>query len=100
MAKRYTRRTEAEWQEHIHHQQQSGLSITAYCQQHKLATSNFYHWRNKLNQYTESNSATSVSSDWLALPTAVTPSPSLSKGALTTITLSLPGNITLSIASS
>jgi hypothetical protein len=38
------------WQEHITAWQSSGLSQTAYCQQHDLKLNTFTYWRNKLNQ--------------------------------------------------
>lgn len=38
----------AQWQSHIEAWQRSGLSQTAYCQQHDLVWSRFCYWRRKL----------------------------------------------------
>ena len=96
MSKRpYTRRSPSQWQHHLDDQQASGLTIDAYCQQHQLATSNFYYWRSKLNKPVAST-VESTPSDWLAMPSAVPPL-TQADGAQTKITLSLPGGITLSI---
>ena len=96
MSKRpYTRRSRQEWQQHIHDQLHSGLSINAYCEQHQLAPSNFYQWRSKLNRCIAST-AEPTESDWLAMP-AVSPPRFQVDGTRSTITLSLPGGITLSI---
>ena len=44
---------------------QSGLSITAYCQQQRIAASNFYAWRKKLGVAIQQ--ITSNASDWHAV---------------------------------
>ena len=38
------------WQQHILDQQRSGLSIAAYCREHKLTPSQFYTQRRKLKR--------------------------------------------------
>lgn len=42
------RRTSVQWQQILQEQDQSGLSIKEYCQQHNIATSCFFKWRGKL----------------------------------------------------
>jgi len=41
-------RNETQWQTLIQNQQTSGLTISNYCQQHKLPTSSFYAFKKKL----------------------------------------------------
>ena len=96
MSKRpYTRRSPNQWQQHIDNQQASGLTIAAYCQQHQLATSNFYHWRSQLNNRVAA-AVESTGDEWLAMPTAVSPQ-TQANNTHATVTLSLPGGITLCI---
>jgi hypothetical protein len=96
----YTRRTPAQWQQHITDQQHSGLSIAGYCRQNHLATSNFYTWLSKLrpNHHHQATSSKQVKNDWLAIPRDFTASSSPSEGN-TLITLTLPGNIILTLRS-
>lgn len=92
----YTRRTREQWQQHINNQPQSGLTIAAYCKEHGLTTASFYSMRSKLKDSKGSSTAKAVSENdehWLPMMSTVG-SPSS-----THITLSLPGNITLSIQS-
>ena len=91
-------RSQQQWQEHINVQQSSGLSITAYCQQHRLTTSNFYNWRSKLKAVNEipGTRDTQDDADWLAIPTEVENQPEL-KTQKRVLTLSLPGGITLTL---
>jgi putative transposase len=58
-------RSAAQWRTIFSQQQNSGLSVTAFCGQHKLATSNFYTWRKKLNGTLLP--VASGSSDWHAI---------------------------------
>jgi hypothetical protein len=51
-----SRQGQKQWQEHIALQQESGLSIAAYCQEFKLGPSNFYAWRKRLS-YSESGAS-------------------------------------------
>ncbi len=44
------RRTLADWKQLIELQRESGLSITVFCKQKNLPTSNFYKYRSKLEQ--------------------------------------------------
>lgn len=100
MSKRpYTRRNQSQWQQHIHKQTQSGLSIAAYCQHHQLTPSNFYYWRAKLNTGSSDSITGSTDNPWLSVTNIsdATASPSHSIASNHTITLSLPGGITLSI---
>lgn len=98
--RKYTHRTPEQWQDHLHHQKESGLTIAAYCQQQGLAVSNFYSWRKKsLRADSDStNKAQEHSAAWVA----VTPEPTIIDStpptdASTDITLTLPGNIQLTI---
>lgn len=49
-ARRYTRRSEAQWRELIANYDQSHLTLEAYCQQHQIAPSGFYTWRKRLKR--------------------------------------------------
>ena len=40
----HSQRGKAFWLNHVQRWQESGLSKAAYCQQHNLKASNFYHW--------------------------------------------------------
>lgn len=47
-ARRYARRSVAQWRELVRQCAQSGLSQTAFCQSHGVAVSSLHHWRRKL----------------------------------------------------
>lgn len=38
------------WEERIREQENSGLTIIAWCSQHKIAKQSYYYWRKKLKQ--------------------------------------------------
>jgi hypothetical protein len=38
------------WQQLVAQQQQSGLSVRAFCQQHRISEYSFYQWRKRLAQ--------------------------------------------------
>lgn len=44
------KRTAAQWQQLIQAQQESDLTVSQFCSEHKLAPSNFYAQRNKYRQ--------------------------------------------------
>jgi hypothetical protein len=46
------------WQSLFIQQKNSGLSITDFCQQHKMATSTFYAWKKRITQIDGSNKST------------------------------------------
>lgn len=45
--RKYTRRSQEEWQALINQWQQSGLSATNFCKQHYLSRASFYKWRQR-----------------------------------------------------
>tara|TARA_B100000780_G_C20659622_1_gene262631 strand:- start:140 stop:430 length:291 start_codon:yes stop_codon:yes gene_type:complete len=74
---------------------QSGLSITAFCQQHGIATSNFYTWRKKLGVVTPE--ITSNASDWHVLEPSAPPLPLAAENAEPSwdLELTMPGGAVL-----
>jgi len=101
MTKRtYTRRSPSQWQHHLTDQQQSGLSIADYCKQHKIAASNFYTWRSKLNTTKEEmpNTAAEAGTDWFPITDALSTASSVNAQGVS-MTLSLPGGMTLTLRS-
>ena len=48
MFKRYTPEKVQDWKEKILQQQNSGLSITHWCQEHQVVECQFYYWKSKL----------------------------------------------------
>jgi transposase-like protein len=45
--RKYTRRSQEEWQALISQWQQSGLSAANFCKQHHLSSASFYKWRQR-----------------------------------------------------
>tara|TARA_R110001583_G_scaffold92911_2_gene235628 strand:+ start:194 stop:493 length:300 start_codon:yes stop_codon:yes gene_type:complete len=43
-----------QWQQHLNLWRESGLSQTAFCQQHNIAAHNFQYWRKRLSPKTDS----------------------------------------------
>lgn len=41
-----------EWEEKIHQQQASGLSIQRWCDEHQIKAHTFHYWKDRLNQKT------------------------------------------------
>ena len=74
---------------------QSELSITAFCQQQHIATSNFYTWRKKLGVPLHSSLASSTS-NWHAIePVAAAPATLPGDTLSWDLELSLPGGTVL-----
>ena len=46
-AKKYIRRSEAQWRELVEEFDRSGLSLEAYCKHNRIAPSGFYTWRKR-----------------------------------------------------
>jgi putative transposase len=88
------RRSAAQWRTIFSQQQNSGLSVTAFCGQHKLTTSNFYTWRKKLNGILLP--VASGSSDWHAIePMASSVGSDASINTVWDLELTLPGGAVL-----
>ena len=89
-----SRLSAAQWRTVFSQQQNSGLNVTAFCQQHKISTSNFYTWRKKLSGALLP--LDSGSSDWHAVKPAV-PSVGSENAALSAwdLELTLPGGAVL-----
>jgi len=58
--RKYTRRSEAQWRKLIENFEHSNLTLEAYCQHHKIASSGFYSWRKRFEN--EVNTQTSAES--------------------------------------
>jgi transposase-like protein len=56
--KKRQRRSDAEWQQLIEQQQRSGLSASAFCQQHGLSSKTFYKRRQALREPTKATDST------------------------------------------
>ena len=84
------RRTREQWQELIDKQAAGELTVSEFCAQHALTVSNFYLWRKKLSD--DSQSLASQDS-WLAfdMPASADREP----GAVWEIELALPGGVVL-----
>jgi hypothetical protein len=50
MTRQYTRRTSEQWLTLVEAQQQSGLSVPRYCEQHELSYASFCKWRQRFAQ--------------------------------------------------
>tara|TARA_B110000037_G_C17097512_1_gene496591 strand:- start:1944 stop:2234 length:291 start_codon:yes stop_codon:yes gene_type:complete len=89
-----SRRSAAQWRTVFSQQQNSGLNVTAFCQQHKIATSNFYTWRKKLSGALLP--LASGSSDWHAIePMASSVGSDVSVNPVWDLELTLPGGAVL-----
>ncbi|KHT57742.1 hypothetical protein RJ44_15070 [Alteromonas macleodii] len=84
------RRTREQWQALVDEQAESELSVTKFCAQYDLTVSNFYLWRKKLSN--DSQSLTQPD-NWLAfdMPASAEKEP----GAAWEIELALPGGVVL-----
>tara|TARA_R110000744_G_scaffold314864_1_gene421882 strand:- start:2018 stop:2293 length:276 start_codon:yes stop_codon:yes gene_type:complete len=87
-----TRRTRQQWQQLIHEQPDSGLTINDYCQQQHITLSGFYQWRKKLTAAPENENT----ADWISLPPVDIPG----HGEDWQIELVLPGGVVLRMNSS
>ena len=47
--KRLPRRSREQWQEIVHNQTQSGLSVQDFCQQNGIGYASFHKWRNRFS---------------------------------------------------
>ena len=84
------RRTREQWQELVDKQAESELTVSEFCAQHALTVSNFYLWRKKLSDDSQS---LAPQDNWLAfdMPT----SGNQSAGSTWEIELALPGGVVL-----
>lgn len=56
--RKYTRRTDKQWQELVNNFNQSDLSLEAYCKQHNIAPSGFYTWRKRVEEQSKQKLST------------------------------------------
>ena len=84
------RRTREQWQVLVDEQAESELSVSKFCAQYDLTVSNFYLWRKKLSDDSQS---LAQQDNWLAfdMPT----SGNQSAGSTWEIELALPGGVVL-----
>ena len=84
------RRTREQWQELVDKQVESELSVSEFCAHHDLTVSNFYLWRKKLSDDSQS---LAKQDNWLAfdMPASADREP----GAVWEIELALPGGVVL-----
>ena len=84
------RRTREQWQELVDKQAESELSVSEFCTHHDLTVSNFYLWRKKLSDDSQS---LAKQDNWLAfdMPASADKEP----GAAWEIELALPGGVVL-----
>ena len=84
------RRTREQWQVLVDEQAESELSVSKFCAQYDLTVSNFYLWRKKLSD----DSQSLVQQDnWLAFDMPA--SGNQSAGSTWEIELALPGGVVL-----
>ena len=81
-----TRRTADDWQTILNQFADSGLSVKQFCLREKLAQSNFYLWRKRLQA--EASSSLTQDAHWQLLTSAQPDAP-------WDIELALPGGVTL-----
>ena len=60
MMKQSPRKSRTQWQALVNQQKQSGLSITHFCQEHKLTESSFYKWQSEFRKAPNGFSCVSV----------------------------------------
>ena len=58
--KRTPRKSPAQWQALVNQQTQSDLSVTNFCQEHKLSESSFYKWQSEFRKAPKGFSCVSV----------------------------------------
>ena len=58
--KRAPRKSRAQWQSLVNKQSLSGLSVTNFCQEHKLTESSFYKWQSEFRKTPNAFSCVSV----------------------------------------
>jgi|TARA_Y100001937_G_scaffold116789_1_gene169193 transposase-like protein len=84
------RRTRAQWQELVDKQAESELSVSEFCTHHDLTVSNFYLWRKKLSDDSQS---LAPQDNWLAFDMPA--SAKQNAGSTWEIELALPGGVVL-----
>ena len=84
------RRTREQWQELVDKQVESELSVSEFCAHHDLTVSNFYLWRKKLSDDSQS---LAQQDNWLAFDMPA--SANQSAGSAWEIELALPGGVVL-----
>ena len=84
------RRTREQWQELIDKQAAGELTVSEFCAQHALTVSNFYLWRKKLSDNSQSPAQ---QDNWLAFDMPA--SAGKVSGATWAIELALPGGVVL-----
>ena len=84
------RRTREQWQELIDKQAESELSVSEFCTHHDLTVSNFYLWRKKLSDDSQS---LAKQDNWLAFDMPA--SAKQNAGSAWEIELALPGGVVL-----
>lgn len=84
------RRTREQWQVLIEKQAESELSVSEFCTQHQLTVSNFYLWRKKLSDDSQSHAQ---QDNWLAFDMPA--SANKEAGSAWEIELVLPGGVVL-----
>ena len=84
------RRTREQWQELVDKQVESELSVSEFCAHHDLTVSNFYLWRKKLSDDSQS---LAKQDNWLAFDMPA--SAGKVSGATWAIELALPGGVVL-----
>jgi transposase-like protein len=90
------RRSRSEWQQIVADQQQSGLSIKAYCDQNEITESSFHLWKKKLSDHPITESDDTNHNNWLSLDIPAT-TPDVKPWD---IELDLPGGVTLRMRTS
>ena len=87
-------RSPEQWRQLIQQQQAGTLAINEFCEKHNASTSNFYHWRKRLN-LKDTRSAQDAD-DWQAIEISQpTTHASSAKAQLWDIEVSLPNGVTL-----
>ena len=84
------RRTRAQWQELVDKQAESELSVSEFCTHHDLTVSNFYLWRKKLSDDSQS---LAPQDNWLAFDMPARANQNA--GSTWEIELALPGGVVL-----
>mgnify|MGYP000309264934 FL=1 len=84
------RRTREQWQELVDKQAESELSVSEFCTHHDLTVSNFYLWRKKLSDDSQS---LAPQDNWLAFDMPA--SAKQNAGSTWEIELALPGGVVL-----
>ena len=84
------RRTREQWQVLVDEQAESELSVSKFCAQYDLTVSNFYLWRKKLSDDSQS---LAPQDNWLAFDMPA--SGNQSAGSTWEIELALPGGVVL-----